>query len=54
MTHSGSAQHTEALELLVSWESNYPLVAIKWDDGEREKAAEKVSFPDSAGATSLI
>jgi hypothetical protein len=46
MTHGGSAQHTEAVEVLVSCESNYRLVSIKWDDGERKKAAEKVSFPD--------
>ena len=33
----------EAIELFVSCESNYPLLSVKWDNGDIEKAAETAS-----------
>jgi hypothetical protein len=46
---------TEALELFVSCESSYPLVSVKWVDGEREKSAEKVShFLDVPSVTAQV
>ena len=36
-------QTAEAIELFVSCESNYPLLSVKWDNGDIEKAAETAS-----------
>jgi hypothetical protein len=33
----------EAIELFVSCESNYPLLSVKWDNSDIEKAAETAS-----------
>jgi hypothetical protein len=33
----------EAIELFVSCESNYPLLSVKWDNSDNEKAAETAS-----------
>jgi hypothetical protein len=33
----------ETIELFVACESNYPLLSLKWDNGDIEKAAETAS-----------
>ena len=45
----------EAIELFVACESNYPLLSVKWDDGDIEKAADTASaFLDVPSVTSQV
>ena len=40
----GNAADGETLELFISCESSYPLVSVKWGDGDNTKAAETASI----------
>jgi hypothetical protein len=45
----------EAIELFFGCESNYPLLSVKWDNGDVEKAAETASaFLDVPSVTSQV
>jgi len=45
----------EVLELFVACESNYPLLSVKWGDGDIEKAAETASaFLDVPSVTPQV
>jgi hypothetical protein len=39
-----NAADEETLELFISCESSYPLVSVKWGDGDNTKAAETASI----------
>jgi hypothetical protein len=39
-----NAAETDMLELFISCESSYPLVSVKWGDGDNTKAAETASI----------
>ena len=42
-TREPNIRTAEVIELFVACESNYPLLSVKWDNGDIEKAAETAS-----------
>jgi len=44
----------EAIELFVACGSNYPLLSIKWDDGDIEKAAVASAFLEVPSVTPQV
>jgi hypothetical protein len=44
----------EAIELFVACASNYPLLSVKWDDGDIEKAAVASAFLEVPSVTPQV
>jgi hypothetical protein len=47
-------QTAEAIELFVACASNYPLLSVKWDDGDIEKAAVASAFLEVPSVTPQV